>query len=157
MGKRTGRCRPGSASVAGRGSGASGDRSRDADALTAQAPSSRSRREPVARRNRLRRRPEGNRNLLMRSQDDPVRIRCGLAVDEKEELAVAALVGKTRFRQADTPNGEELRERKAAHRRRLDVDETALVVGVEWRDEPVPDAYPCGNDHTLAVDEDVDV
>ncbi len=93
----------------------------------------------------------------MLSQDDSVRIRRGLAVDEEEELAVAALVSKTRFRQADTPNGEKLGERKTANCRRLDVNDTARVVGVERRDEPFSDAYAGGDDHTLAVEEDVDV
>jgi hypothetical protein len=93
----------------------------------------------------------------MRSQDDPVRIRCGLAVDEKEELAVAALVGKTRFRQADTPNGEELRERIAPDCCRLDVHDTARVVGVKRRDESIPDADPGRDDDRLADDEDVEM
>jgi hypothetical protein len=47
------------------------------------------------------------------------------------KLAVAALVCKARLRQADTPDREELRERIAPHGGGLDVDDTALVVGVK--------------------------
>ena len=93
----------------------------------------------------------------MLSQDDPVRIRYGLAVDEEVKLALAALVGKTRLCQSDTPNGEELRERIAPDCCRLDMHDTARVVGVKRRDESIPDADPGRDDDTLAVDEDVEM
>ena len=93
----------------------------------------------------------------MLSQDDPVRTRCGLSVDEQVKFALAALVGKTRFGQADTPNGEEVRERIAPDRCRLDVNDTARVVGMKRRDESIPDADPGRDDDTLAVDEDVEM
>jgi hypothetical protein len=47
------------------------------------------------------------------------------------DFAVTALVRKARLRQADTPGREELRERIAPHGGGLDVDDTAVVVGVE--------------------------
>src|SRR6266542_2176548 len=93
----------------------------------------------------------------MRLQDDPVRIRYLLAVHEDVNLAGSALAGKTHLRQAYAPYAEELREREAAHGRRLDVDDTARVVGVEWRDELFRDAYPGGDDDAPAVGEDVEV
>ena len=67
----------------------------------------------------------------MLRQDDPVRIRCGIAVDEEMKLAGTALVCKARLRQADTPDREELRELIAPYGGGLDVDDTASVVGVE--------------------------